>query len=65
MLNIHDYNNQDCSGFEPALIFPVEELKQSALTVWPRRHFLKANNAKYTDTRSNNDITGKKIMNEL
>ena len=40
MLHINDQNDLGCMGFEPALEFAAEELKQGALSIRPRRHFL-------------------------
>ena len=46
-----------------------EKLKQSALTVWPRRHFSNRNNGIFhttmEDTRSSDVTTNEKIVNEL
>ena len=33
MLSINDHNDQSCTGFEPALSFSAETLKQNALSV--------------------------------
>ena len=54
----------DCTGFEPALLYSSEELKQRALTARPRSHFSNRNKEKYLDRRSNNVTTDQKHMNE-
>ena len=65
MLDINDHNDQGWAGFEPGLLFSVEEGKQSAMTTRPERHILNVNHGKCIDTRPNDLTTVQKIMNEL
>ena len=63
-ISVHDFtdhNEQVCSEFERALLFSVEELKQNALTIRPRRHFSNWNNGIYIDLRFNDVTTVWKI----
>ena len=39
VFDINDHNGQGCKGFEPALLFSAEELKQIELIAQPERHF--------------------------
>ena len=58
VFDIIDHNDHGYTGFEPALSVSAQELKQSALTVRPRRHFLNKRNGKCIDARSNDITTG-------
>ena len=61
-INIHI--NQRCTGIEPILLPTAPGLKQSVLTIQPRRHTFNQNDEKYVDRRSIFDTTGIKITNE-
>ena len=62
VLDINEHNKQGCIGLEPVLLFSAEELKQSALIVRARRHFLKWNNEKFINMRFNDVTIVQKIM---
>ena len=65
MLNIDAHNDQVCTEIESAILSSAQELKQSALTTRPRRHFSNRNNREYIDRRCNSVTTVQKVMNEL
>ena len=65
MLHISAHNDRDGMGIETALLSSAEALKQSAVSIRPRRYFSKRSKEKYIDRQSNGITTGQKIMNEL
>ena len=65
VLEITYHDEQISTGFVPVFSCSAEDLKQSTLTVWPRRHCSNWKNRKYINTRSNDVTIVQKIMNEL
>ena len=62
---INGHNDQVCEGIEPALLYLAAGLKQSLLTIDPKRHTSVRNKEKCIDTLSNFVTAGKKFINLL
>ena len=65
VFDINAYDDQDCTGIDPNLLFSKEGLKQSALSTRPRWNFVNRNKGKYVDRRFKDAVTVQKTMNEL
>ena len=64
MLDINAQLSPELHGIEPALL-SSERLKQSALIIQTRIHFMNQNNGKYAYRRLNGIVTREKVMNEM